>query len=65
MELSYLACVFLMTSGMINFQHVIVNETFDLLLKNFNISHNSFVLRGRALIFCIRVPYDKAFPMVP
>ena len=35
-----------------------------LLLKNFNIGHNSFVLRGRAFIFGIRVPYDKAYPIV-
>ena len=39
--------------------------TFDLLLKNFNIGHNLFVLRGRAYIFGICVPYEKAFPLAP
>ena len=41
--------------------------TFDILLKNFNmfnIGHNLFVLRGRAFIFGMSVPYDTAFPMV-
>ena len=39
--------------------------TFDLLLHNLNIGHNFIVLRDRALIFNMCVPYDKAFPMVP
>ena len=58
---SYLACVFLMTrtfDSTINFEHV----TFDLLLKNLNIVHIFFILRDRAFIFGMLVPYDKAFP---
>ena len=39
--------------------------TFDLILKSFNIGHNSFMLRGRASIFGMGVSYDKAFPIVP
>ena len=39
--------------------------TFDFILKNFNIGHNSFILRGRAFIFGMGVPYDKAFSIVP
>ena len=37
----------------------------DLILKNFNIGRNSFMLRGRAFIFGMVVPCDKAFPTVP
>ena len=36
--------------------------TFDLLLKNFNIGHNLFVLRGRAYIF--RAPPLGGCPIV-
>ena len=39
--------------------------TFDLLLKNFNIGHNFLILRDRAFIFSMYVPYDKTFPVVP
>ena len=39
--------------------------TFDLLLENFNIGDNFFILRDGALIFGLSVPYDKAFPLVP
>ena len=38
---------------------------FDLLLKNFNIGHNFYVLWDKAFIFGMCVPYDKTFPMVP
>ena len=48
-----------------NFEHVTLTVTFDLLLKNFNIGHNFFLLRDGALIFGMCVPYDKAFPLVP
>ena len=53
--------------GTINFDHATFTVTFDLLLKNFSIGHNSFVrrVRGRAFIFGMGVPYDKAFPIVP
>ena len=34
--------------------------TFDLLLKNFIIRHNFFILRDRAFIFGMCLPYDKA-----
>ena len=39
--------------------------TFDLLLKNFNIGHNFFILWDRALIFGMCVLHDKTFPVVP
>ena len=48
-----------------NFEHVTLTVTFDLLLKNFNIGHNFFILRDGALIFGMYVPYDKALPLVP
>ena len=39
--------------------------TFDLLLKNFNIGHDFFILRDKAFMFGMFVPYDEAFLMVP
>ena len=39
--------------------------TFDLLFKNFNIDYYFFILRDRAFIFGMCVPYDKTFPAVP
>ena len=48
-----------------NFEHVTLTVTFDLLLKNFNIGHNFLILRDGAMIFDMCVPYDKAFPLVP
>ena len=65
--LSYLAYAFLMTRpfrAYHKFWCVTLTVTFDLVLKKFNIGHNSFVLRGRVFIFGMCVPYDKAFPMV-
>ena len=44
-----------------SFEHVNLNMTFDLLLKNFNIGYNFFILRDRAFIFGMCVPCDKAF----
>ena len=35
------------------FWHVTFNVTFDLLLKNFNICHNFFILRDGVFIFCM------------
>ena len=49
----------------INLEHVTLTVTFDLLLKNFNIGNNFYILWDKALIFGMCVPYDKAFPMVP
>ena len=46
-------------------EHLNLTVTFDLLLKEFNIGHYLFVLRDRAFIFGMVVPYNKAFPMVP
>ena len=34
--------------------------TFDLLLKNFKIGHNFFIIWDKAFIFGMCVPYDKA-----
>ena len=42
----------------------LLTVTFDLILKNFNIGHYSFVLKGKTSIFGIYVPYDEAFPIV-
>ena len=50
---------------MINFDNVTFTGTIDLLLKNFKIGHNFFILWDQAIIFGKCVPYDKAFPMVP
>ena len=47
-----------------NFEHVTLTVTFDLLLKIFNIGHNFFILRYRTFIFGMCVPCDKAFPTV-
>ena len=38
--------------------------TFDLLLKNFVISHNFLILRDKAFILGKCVPFDKAFLMI-
>ena len=65
--LSYLACTFLMARPFQChhlFEHVTLTLTFDLLLINFIISQNFFILRDKAFIFGKCVPYDKAFPMV-
>ena len=51
--------------GTINFEHVTLTVTFDLLLKNFNISHNFFILRDTPAIFGMCVPYDKVPLVVP
>ena len=48
-----------------NFERVTLSITFGLLLKNFNIGHNFFVIRDRAFILGMCVPYDKAFPPEP
>ena len=64
-----------LSNGTINVERVTLTVTFALLLKNFNIDHNFFILKDRpfifgilkdrAFIFGICVPYDKAFPIVP
>ena len=38
--------------------------TFDLLLKNFNICQNFFILWDKAFIFGMSVHYDEVFTMV-
>ena len=45
-----------------NFELVTLTVTFDLLLKKINIGHNFFIVRDRALIFGMCIPYDKTFP---
>ena len=47
------------------FEHVTLTVTFDLLLKNFNIGRNFSMVRERAFIFGMCVPYDEAFLTVP
>ena len=44
---------------------VTLTLVFDLLIKNFNLGHNTFMVSIRALIFHMSVPCDKAFPWVP
>ena len=39
--------------------------TFDLHIKNFNLGHNFWTIRGRALIFHMCIPCDKTFPLMP
>ena len=48
-----------------NFELVTLTVTFDLLLKNFNICHIFFIVRDRAFIFGMCIPYDKTFPTEP
>ena len=47
------------------FEFVTLTVTFDLLLKNFNIGHNFFIVRDGAFIFGMCVPYDQTFPTEP
>ena len=49
----------------IEFEHVTLTVTFDLLFKSFNSGHHFFILKDRAFIYGMFVPYDKAFPTVP
>ena len=37
----------------------------DLLLKNFNLGHNFWMVSDRALIFHMCIPCDKTFPWIP
>ena len=48
-----------------NFEHVTLTVTFDLLLKNFIMSRNFLILRDKAFVLGICVPWDKAFQTVP
>ena len=54
-----------LSGGTINFEHLTLTVTFELLLKNFNIDHNSFMLKETAFIFGLCVPYEKTFRVVP
>ena len=54
-----------LSHGSINFERGTLTVTFDLLFKNFNIGHNFFILRDRALLFGMCGPCDKAFQTVP
>ena len=47
------------------FDLVTLTLKFDLLLKNFNLSHCFLTRRGRAFIFHLYIPCDKTFPWVP
>jgi hypothetical protein len=38
---------------------------FDLLIKNYNLAYNYWMVCTRALIFHMSVPYGKTFPWVP
>ena len=53
-----------LSDGTINFELVTLTVIFDLLLKNFNIGHNLFLVRDRAFIFGMGIPYDKAFLII-
>ena len=52
-------------NGTIKFEIVTLTVTFDLLFKNFNIGHNFFIVRDRAFIFGVCIPYDKTFLTEP
>ena len=56
-----------LSCGTIIFDLMTLTLKFDLLLKNFNISHNCDTIRGtcRDFIFHKCIPYDKAFHVVP
>ena len=51
--------------GTNRFDLVTLTLVFDLLIKNFNLGHNTFMVSIRALIFHMSVPCDKTFPWVP
>ena len=53
-----------LSGGTIDFEHVTLTVTFDLLLKKFIIGHNFLILKDKAFMFGKFVPYDKAFPMI-
>ena len=45
------------------FYLVTLTLKFDLLLKNFNLSHRLLTRRGRVCILHMYIPCDKTFPM--
>ena len=47
------------------FDLVTLTLEFDLLFKNFNLGHSFLTGKGRAFIFHMYIPCDKAFPWVP
>ena len=54
-----------LSNGTIDFELVTLTVTFDLLLKNFNIGHNFYILWDKAFIFGMCIPYDKTFLTEP
>ena len=72
-RLSYLACVFLMTTPFQWYHrfwaHDLDRDLWPTLgkfrLSHFWFAYNSFTFRGRAFIFGMWVPYDNTFPMLP
>ena len=71
--LSYLACVFLMTTPFRWYHRFWARDldcdlwpTFGKFrLSHFWFAYNFFTFRGRAFIFAMWVPYDNTFPIVP
>ena len=47
------------------FDLVTLTLKFDLLLKNFNLGHNSWTVRDRAFIFYMCITCDKNFQIIP
>ena len=47
------------------FDLVTLTLKFDLLFKNFNLGHNLWTFRDRALIFLMCIPCDKTFHIIP
>ena len=47
------------------FDLVTLTLKFDLLLKNFNLSHNFLIRRDRDFILQMCISFDKTFHMVP
>jgi hypothetical protein len=64
----YFTWVFLVTrsfNGYQNFDIVTLTLVFDLLVENFNLVYNIWMVSTRALIFRMSVPCDKTIPWVP
>ena len=47
------------------FDLVTLTLKFDLLFKNFNLGHNLWTMRDRALIFHMCIPCDNTFYIIP
>ena len=66
LELWYVTWVFLVIRPFWRFHYFLPCDLdFDPFLKNFNLAFNFWTVNARALIFNMRIPFDKAFLSVP